>query len=179
VEVRAVPIATIVQTASQAITAVATLIGVLVALRSQSHKQCRRAKPTGTVTKKTKRQKAVSPDSTASLGKPWQAKLDEAETLINGCHYRAAILILRVTLEHSLQEAVQRSNIKPTHRSKLSIQMVNALFKTNVLDKSGVAAIRLFSEICDRMATEPTEPSASDAHLAVELIRRILKSLAV
>jgi hypothetical protein len=47
-----VPIATIVTVASSGMTAVATFIGALVALRSQPCTRCRHAEPAGAVTKK-------------------------------------------------------------------------------------------------------------------------------
>jgi hypothetical protein len=106
-----------------------------------------------------------------------QAKLNEALALIsNGC-YRAAILMLGVVLGHSLREVARRSTLTFIHSPNSSIRMMHALARANVIDKSDVAAIRLLAEICDRATFDLTEPSAEEARLATELLRRILRSV--
>jgi len=174
-----VPIATIVTVASTAITAVGALIGALVALRSRPCTRCRHAEPTEAITKKAKRQKAVGAGFTASNENPERAKIDEAEIFISTGHCRAAILILNISLERALREAAHRAGTRLTHSASPGVQMANALFKADVLDKSDATAARLFSEIYERAATVSTEPSVGDARLAIELRNRILQSLVV
>ncbi len=173
------PIATIVTVASTAVTAVAALIGVLLALRSQPRTRCRHDEPAGTVTKKARRQKPVGTGSPAHKKKAKQAKMDEAEKLISEGHYRAAVLILNIPLECALRGAAHRAGIRPAHSAMPGVQMANALFRADVLDKSDVTAARLFSEIYERAATVSGEPPAGEARLAVELLKRILQSLVV
>ena len=173
------PIATIVTVASNAMTAVATLIGALVALRSQPRMRRRHAESAEIVTKKAKRQKAVGVGSTSLKQQAERVKINEAEAFINYGHYRAAILILNIPLERVLREAACRSGIKPAHSARPSVQMANALCRADVLDKSDATAAKLFSEIHERAATVSAEPPAGDALLAVELLKRILQSLVV
>jgi hypothetical protein len=173
-----VPIATIVQTASQAITAVATVIGVFLALCSQPHAWRRRADPTGVEVNQARRQETVSAGSAPAKAKPEQAKLAEAQCLIDSGHHCAAILILKIALEWALQEAVQRSNIRTSRASRSIINMTKVLFNANVLNKSDVAAARHFSEIYHQAIAQFAEPSASQAHMAAEITRQIVQSIA-
>jgi hypothetical protein len=178
-EVRAVDIATIATEVEGAISAVAALIGAVVAVSSQRRTSDSNAKSTEDGELQTGYQVMVGADSTAQKEKPEQAKLDEAETLIKDDHYRAAIAILQFTLDHSLQEAIRHSSIKPAHPLRSSIQKAEALSRENVLDELDVAAAKLLSKIYDRAVSDFTEPSAGDACLAVELIRYIMQSIPV
>lgn len=173
------PIATIVTVASTAVTAAAALIGALLALRSQPRTRCRHDEPAWTVTKKARRQKTVGTGSLTHKKKAERAKIDEAERLISEGHYRAAVLILNIPLECALREATHRAGIRLAHSARPGVQMANALFRADVLDKSDVTAARLFSEIYERAATVPAEPPAGEARFAVELLKRILQSLIV
>jgi hypothetical protein len=177
--VGAVHIAAIAMAVDGAISAVAALIGA-VAWRSQRRTPDSNAKPTEAAELQTGYQVIISIGSTAQQEEPERAKINEAQALINGGHYRAAILILQLSLDHSLHEAIRRSNIKPTRRpQKSSIQKAKALFRENALDESGVVATRLFSKIYNRAVRDLTEPYAGDARLAVELMRHIMQSVAV
>jgi hypothetical protein len=178
-EVRAVPIATIVQAVEGGIMALAALIGAVVTLRKLYHARNRRDRSAEAVAPKPDRRRSVGAASATPKEKCDRAKLDEAQILINLGHYSAAIAILDFALEYALQDAVRRSNIKLNGSLKSSIQIANALFRANAMDKMDVAAARMFSEIRDSAAHGLIEPSASDAWLAVALLRRILRSVAV
>jgi hypothetical protein len=101
------------------------------------------------------------------------------KVFISEGHYRAAILILNIPLECALREAAHCAGIRLAHSARPGVQMANALFREDVLDKSDVTAARLFSEIYERAATVSAKPPAGDARLAIELLKHILQSLVV
>jgi hypothetical protein len=178
-EVSAVHIATTATEIEGAISAVAALIGAVVAVRSQRRTSDSNDKSTEDVESQAEYRVIVGADSTAQKERLEQAKLNEAEILIKGGHYRAAIAILQFTLDHSLQEAIGHSSIKPAHPLRSSIQKAKALSRENMLDESGVAATKLFSKVYNHAVCDFREPTADDAHLAVELIRYIMQSIPV
>jgi hypothetical protein len=179
--VRAVPLATIVIAAGTGVGAVAALIGAVVALLAQRHTQRRRPASAEAIKvvrlKKAKRQQTIAATATSSKEELVQQKLNEAQTLINNDYYHAAIIMLGVVLGHTLREAVRRSNVTLTHSLNSKTRMVRILVTEGAINKSDVAATRLLTEICDRATHDFTEPSAEEARLAVELLRRILPSL--
>jgi hypothetical protein len=177
--VRAVHIAAIVTAGAEAISSVAALIAAVVAVRSQRRTPDRNARSTEDAELQTGYQVMVRAGSTAQKEGPELAKINEAQTLINGGHYRAAIVILQLSLDYSLQEAIRRSNIRPVGPLRSSIQKAKALSRENLMDGSDVAATRLYSKIYNRAVCDFTEPSADDARLAVELIRHIVQSIAL
>jgi hypothetical protein len=151
----------------------------VVAVRSRRRPPDSNARSTEDAELQTWRQVMVRATNTAQKEEPGQVKINEAQTLVNGGHYRAAIAILQSSLDDSLQEAVRRSNIKATRPLRSRIQKARALSRENVLDESDVVATILFSKIYNRAVCDSTEPSAGDARLAIELTRHILHSIAV
>lgn len=104
-------------------------------------------------------------------------RLDEVQTLIDNGLYRAAVATMGVILEHTLQQSARGSDTMSRYRLASITQMVNALHKVDKIDKSTATAIRQFAEIRNRAVHELAEPSADEARLALELLKRILQAL--
>jgi nucleoside 2-deoxyribosyltransferase len=104
-------------------------------------------------------------------------KIDEAQALISSGQYRAAVAVLGVILEQALRDALSRFGVKSSRPLTSSVQMASALSRVNKLDRQILALIRDFAQIRNRAVHELAEPSREEAHLALDLVRRILQAL--
>lgn len=104
-------------------------------------------------------------------------KLPEAQALIENGLYRAAVATLGVILEHALRQAIYRADVPLSRSTASSSQMGTALLTANLITKSDLRAVKQFAEIRNRAVHELAEPSADEARMALELLRRILQAL--
>jgi len=94
----------------------------------------------------------------------------EVQILIGNGHYRGAIALCREILEHDLQEILNESSDNPVHYSQSIVRMANRLLAARILDKSGVTAVILFTDIHNEVFHGVADTTLDRARLAAELV---------
>jgi hypothetical protein len=105
-------------------------------------------------------------------------KLQEAKALLSNGMYRAAVAIMGVILEHTLQNVVRQTGVpirSQTHFS--SMQMANALLRERLIDNELFNLVQQFAGIRNKAVHQLNEPSAQEASLALSLLENVIESL--
>ena len=104
-------------------------------------------------------------------------KFDEAETLINSGHYRAAVAVMGVILEHALTQALRSTDLTFNRSLVSTTRLASVMLRSKIITRPDYDAIKEFSQIRNRAVHELADPSGDEARLALELLKRILKAL--